>query len=71
MHEQQASSIMVYHSLTPGQRYYYVYGDYYGWSGEKSFKAAPSSNTDVTTNVIAFGGLTNNYLRHRRHFGGA
>lgn len=46
-------------SLSPGKRYYYVYGDYYGWSGEKSFKAAPSSKTDVTTNIIAFGGPTN------------
>ena len=45
-------------SLTPGQRYYYVYGDYFGWSGEKSFKAALTSKKDVTTNVIAFGGLT-------------
>lgn len=44
------------HSLTPGQRYYYVYGDYYGWSSEKSFKAAPRSDKDVTSNVIAFGG---------------
>ena len=43
-------------SLTPGQRYYYVYGDYYGWSSEKSFKAAPSSKVDITSTVIAFGG---------------
>jgi hypothetical protein len=46
------------HSLTPGQRYYYVYGGYYGWSAEKSFKAAPSSKGEITTNVIAFGGPT-------------
>ena len=43
-------------SLTPGRRYYYVYGDYYGWSSEKSFKAAPSSKMDVKSTVIAFGG---------------
>ena len=48
-----------WYSLSPGQRYYYVYGDYYGWSGEKSFKAAPSNKKDVTTNVIAFGGQIN------------
>lgn len=43
-------------SLTPGQRYYYVYGDYYGWSSEKSFKASPLSKVDVKSTVIAFGG---------------
>ena len=50
------------HSLTPGKRYYYVYGDSFAWSAEKSFKAAPSHKKDVTTNIIAFGGSTNNYL---------
>ena len=44
-------------SLNPGQRYYYIYGDYYGWSDESNFVAAPKAGDDVTTTVIAFGGL--------------
>ena len=42
--------------LLPGQRYYYIYGDYYGWSEEKSFKAAPPLYVETNTTVVAYGG---------------
>ena len=41
-------------SLEPGQEYFYVIGDNYGWSQEFSFRAPPSFNQ--TFAVVAFGG---------------
>lgn len=44
-------------SLTPGKKYYYMYGDStYGYSGEEVFTAAPKSGSDTTISVISFGG---------------
>jgi len=37
-------------------RYYYIFGDVYGWSEEFSFKAAPVPGPDVTTRVLSIGG---------------
>ena len=45
------------HSLQPSKKYYYVFGDSYGWSEEYSFKAPPIPGPNVTTRVIAFGGM--------------
>lgn len=45
------------YSLEPEKKYYYVFGDSYGWSKEYSFKAPPIPGPDVTTRVIAFGGM--------------
>jgi len=44
-------------SLTPGMRYFYIFGDVYGWSEESSFKAAPVPGPDVTTRVLSIGDL--------------
>lgn len=33
-----------------------MFGDYYAWSQEYSFKSAPKAGADVTTTVISFGG---------------
>ena len=45
-------------SLTPGMKYYYVFGDNSSgtWSQEFSFTAAPSSGPSVTTRVVVYGG---------------
>ena len=43
-------------SLVPGQDYYYMFGDTYGWSSEYNFTAAPYSGPNSTIRVIAFGG---------------
>ena len=45
-------------SLVPGMRHYYIYGDYFGWSEEKSFKAAPPLYVETNTTIIAYGGPT-------------
>lgn len=44
-------------SLEPGMKYYYIYGDYFGWSEEKSFKASPPFYVETNTTIIAYGGL--------------
>ena len=42
--------------LVPGARYYYVFGDTYGWSEEHSFRATPKPGASVTSKIIAYGG---------------
>ena len=44
-------------SLTPGETYYYIFGDAYGWSSEYKFKAAPYPGSTNPVTVIAYGGL--------------
>ena len=48
--------VLLFFSLTPGMRYYYVFGDVYGWSEESSFRAAPVPGPGVTTRVLSIGG---------------
>ena len=43
--------------LVPGTQYYYTFGDTYGWSAEYSFTAAPKPGPNVTTRVVAYGGV--------------
>ena len=43
-------------SLQPATKYYYIFGDVYGWSEEFTFKSPPQPGPDVTTRVLAFGG---------------
>ena len=45
-------------SLTPGLKYYYVFGDNSSgtWSQEFSFTAAPLPGPSVTTKVVVYGG---------------
>ena len=43
-------------SLKPATKYYYTFGDVYGWSEEFMFKSAPEPGPNVTTRVLAFGG---------------
>ena len=50
-------AFVLFFSLTPGMRYYYVFGDVYGWSEESSFKAAPMPGPSVTTRVLSIGGM--------------
>ena len=40
----------------PGVKYYYKFGDVFGWSEEASFRAAPRPGPNITTRVLAFGG---------------
>lgn len=47
--------VFVY-SLDPGQMYYYMFGDTYGWSKEYNFTAAPYHGPNTTIRVIAYGG---------------
>ena len=49
-------AFVLFFSLTPGMRYYYVFGDVYGWSEESSFRAAPVPGPGVTTRVLSIGG---------------
>ena len=45
-------------SLVPGTQYYYIFGDSsYGWSEGFSFRASPTPGPDVTTRVVAYGGM--------------
>lgn len=45
-------------------KYYYRFGDdAYGWSDEFTFNAAPVPGPNVTTKVLAFGGI-HNYCSH-------
>ena len=48
--------IMFVYSLEPGQMYYYMFGDTYGWSREYNFTSAPYHGANTTIRVIAFGG---------------
>lgn len=50
--------MLTFSSLVPGQRYYYIYGDYFGWGEEKSFKASPPLYVEANTTIIAYGGLS-------------
>ena len=45
-------------SLTPGLKYYYVFGDNSSstWSQEFSFTAAPLPGPSATTRVVVYGG---------------
>ena len=45
----------------PGMKYYYKFGDAFGWSEEASFHAAPQPGPDVITRVLAFGGRDSLY----------
>lgn len=51
----------IQHSLTPGENYYYVFGDSYGWSKEYSFFAAPYPGSKNPITVIAYGGESSIY----------
>jgi hypothetical protein len=44
-------------NLEPGEVYYYMFGDTYGWSQEYNFTAAPKSGSSSTIRVIAFGDM--------------
>jgi len=37
-------------------KYYYIFGDNYGWSEEFSFRAAPKKGSSDTISLIAYGG---------------
>jgi len=37
-------------------KYYYIFGDNYGWSEEFSFTAAPEQGFSGTISLIAYGG---------------
>lgn len=43
--------------LIPGEKYYYVFGDSYGWSNEYSFTAAPFPGSSDPITVIAYGDM--------------
>ena len=59
-------AFVLFFSLTPGMRYYYVFGDVYGWSEESSFKAAPVPGPSVATRVLSIGGMANLKLHPRQ-----
>ncbi|KAL5499790.1 hypothetical protein EMCRGX_G011250 [Ephydatia muelleri] len=44
-------------NLTPGQTYYYIFGDAYGWSSEYNFKAAPYPGSSDPVTIIAYGDM--------------
>ena len=56
------SSPLCMYSLTPGQTYYYIFGDAYGWSSEYTFKAAPYPGSSNPVTIIAYGGLQTSTL---------
>lgn len=43
--------------LKPATRYYYVYGDSFGWSAEQSFVSAPVVGPDSSFNMVAYGDM--------------
>lgn len=55
--------LSLHDSLSPGQKYYYRFGDdAYGWSDEFTFTSAPVPGPNVTTRVLTFGGSYTSYI---------